>query len=87
MPLKSLLRAFRLNLTSTMLNTSAIGIAEGYIETDSEEKYIEAWQYLLDTGLAWSLQGWFGRTAVSMIEAGQIIVKEVGEDEPAQVIL
>jgi len=22
----------------------AIGIAEGYIETDSEEKYIEAWQ-------------------------------------------
>jgi len=65
----------------------AIGIAEGYIETDSEEKYIEAWQYLLDTGLAWSLQGWFGRTAVSMIEAGQIIVKEVGEDEPAQVNL
>ena len=65
----------------------AIGIAEGYIETDSEEKYIEAWQYLLNPGLAWSLQGWFGRTAVSMIEAGQIIVKEVGEDEPAEVIL
>jgi hypothetical protein len=48
---------------------------------------VEAWQFLLDTGLVWSLQGWFGRTAVSMIEAGQIIVKEVGEDEPAQVIL
>ncbi|UCG93506.1 MAG: hypothetical protein JSV97_10175 [candidate division WOR-3 bacterium] len=65
----------------------AIGIAEGFIETDSEERYVEAWQFLLDTGLVWSLQGWFGRTAVSMIEAGQIIVKEVGEDEPAQVIL
>ncbi len=65
----------------------AIGIAEGVIETDSEEKYVEAWQYLLDTGLVWSLQGWFGRTAVALIEAGQIIVKEVGEDEPAQVIL
>jgi hypothetical protein len=65
----------------------AIGIAEGFVKTDSEEKYVEAWQYLLDTGLVWSLQGWFGRTAVSMIEAGQIIVKEVGEDEPAQVIL
>jgi hypothetical protein len=65
----------------------AIGIAEGFIEADSEEKYVEAWQYLLDTGLVWSLQGWFGRTAVAMIEAGQIIVKEVGEDEPAQVIL
>ena len=65
----------------------AIGIAEGFIEADSEEKYIEAWQYLLDTGLVWSLQGWFGRTAVAMIEAGQIIVKEVGEDEPAEVLL
>ena len=65
----------------------AIGIAEGFIETASEERYVEAWQFLLDTGLVWSLQGWFGRTAVSMIEAGQIIVKEVGEDEPAQVIL
>ena len=65
----------------------AIGIAEGFIEADSEEKYVEAWQYLLDTGLVWSLQGWFGRTAVAMIEAGQIIVKEVGEDEPAQVVL
>ena len=65
----------------------AIGLAEGFVETDSEEQYIEAWQYLLDTGLVWSLQGWFGRTAVSMIEAGQIIVKEVGENEPAEVIL
>jgi hypothetical protein len=64
-----------------------MGIAEGFVKTDSEEKYVEAWQYLLDTGLVWSLQGWFGRTAVAMIEAGQIIVKEVGEDEPAQVIL
>ena len=65
----------------------ASGIAEGFIGTDSEERYVEAWQFLLVTGLVWSLQGWFGRTAVSMIEAGQIIVKEVGEDEPAQVIL
>ena len=65
----------------------AIGIAEGFVETDSEEKYIEAWQHLLDTGLVWSLQGWFGRTAVARSEAGQIIVKEVGEDEPAEILL
>ena len=70
-----------------MTPLEAIGIAEGFIEADSEEKYVEAWQYLLDTGLVWSLQGWFGRTAVSMIETGQIFVKEVGENEPAQVIL
>ena len=65
----------------------AIGIAEGFIETDSEEKYIEAWQHLLDTGLVGSLHGWVGRTAVAMIEAGQIIVNEVDEDEPAEVLL
>ena len=64
----------------------AIAVAEGCVEVE-EEEFVEAWQYLLDTGLVWQLQGWFGRTAVAMIEAGQIIVKEVGEDEPAQVIL
>tara|TARA_R110002073_G_scaffold55206_3_gene141620 strand:+ start:395 stop:607 length:213 start_codon:yes stop_codon:yes gene_type:complete len=65
----------------------AIGIAEGFVENDSEEKYIEAWQFLLDTGMVWSLQGWFGRTAVAMIEAGQLVVKEADENEPAEVLL
>jgi|TARA_R110000787_G_scaffold280683_1_gene391535 hypothetical protein len=65
----------------------AIGIAEGLIKNDSEEKYIEAWQFLLDTGMVWSLQGWFGRTAVAMIEAGQLVVKEADENEPAEVLL
>jgi len=64
----------------------AIAVAEGCVEVE-EEEYVEAWQFLLDTGLVWQLQGWFGRTAVAMIEAGQIIVKEVGKDEPAEVIL
>jgi|TARA_R110000796_G_scaffold51889_5_gene122400 hypothetical protein len=65
----------------------AIAIAEGLVENDSEEKYIEAWQFLLDTGMVWSLQGWFGRTAVAMIEAGQLVVKEADENEPAEVLL
>ena len=64
-----------------------IGIAEGFVENDSEEKYIEAWQFLLDTGMVWGLQGWFGRTAVAMIEAGQLVVKEADENEPAEVLL
>jgi len=54
-----------------MNNYDAIMIAEGVIEVD-EDKQIEAWQYLVDTGLAWSLQGWFGRTAMDLIEQGII---------------
>ena len=53
-----------------MNNTDAVGIAEGWIEADTEQEVIDAWQYLIDTGLCWSLQGWFGRTAESLIEQG-----------------
>jgi hypothetical protein len=53
-----------------MDNYTATGLAEGFIEADSEEQVIEAWQHLIDTGLAWQLQGWFGRTAMHLIESG-----------------
>lgn len=49
---------------------TATGIAEGWIEAESEDQILEAWQTLIDTGLAWRLQGWFGRTAASLIEQG-----------------
>ena len=48
----------------------AIGIAEGFIDCDDNLKIIEAWQHLIDTGLCWRLQGWFGRTAMMMIDSG-----------------
>lgn len=48
----------------------AIEIAEGLQDPQDKEQYIEAWQMLIDTGYAWTLQGWFGRRAVEMIEAG-----------------
>ena len=53
-----------------MDNYTATGIAEGWIEADSEDQIIEAWQHLHDTGLAYRLQGWFGRTAQNLIAQG-----------------
>lgn len=35
-----------------------------------EQTAIDAWQRLIDTGTCWQLQGWFGRQAVALIEAG-----------------
>ena len=49
---------------------NAVGIAEGFVQAESEDEYIQAWQFLLDTGYVWQLQGWFGRTASKMIEDG-----------------
>ena len=53
-----------------MSDMKAIDIAEGFIEPESEEQFIAAWQHLIDTGLCWRLQGWFGRTAARMIDIG-----------------
>ena len=47
-------------------------LAEGVEETDDEEELRAAWQYLHDTRLAYQLQGWFGRQATALIEAGVI---------------
>lgn len=49
---------------------TATGIAEGFIEAESQDQVLEAWQTLIDTGLCWRLQGWFGRTAAQLIEQG-----------------
>jgi hypothetical protein len=51
---------------------TAVGIAEGFLDADSQEQVLAAWQHLVDTGLCWSLQGWFGRTAHRLIEDGFI---------------
>ncbi len=59
-----------------MDNFTAVAIAEGFWAAESEDQVIEAWQHLVDTGLAWKLQGWFGRTAQRLIEEGVINAKE-----------
>lgn len=47
-------------------------IAEGALPA-TEEQYWAAWQHLVDTGAAWRLQGFFGRTALAMIQGGWIL--------------
>jgi len=42
----------------------------GYGMTEADLK--KAWQKLVDTGQCWSLQGWYGRTAMDLIERGII---------------
>lgn len=36
----------------------------------TEELYIESFQTLIDSGDVWELQGFYGRTAMALIEAG-----------------
>jgi len=49
---------------------TAVGICEGFIP-DDDKQLNDAWQHLIDTGLAWTLQGAFGREANRRIEAGE----------------
>jgi hypothetical protein len=55
-----------------MDNFTAVQIAEGLEGDVDEERYLEAWQHLVDTGLAWQLQGSFGRQAKHLIDQGLI---------------
>ena len=50
----------------------------------NEEEVIEFFQELVDTGLAWKLQGHYGRTAKALIDYGWVNTphQEIfGEDE------
>lgn len=36
----------------------------------TQERYIECYQYLIDSGVVWELQGSYGRMAMHLIEEG-----------------
>lgn len=52
----------------------ATAIAEGFCEGENatHAEKVQAWQYLHDTGMAYRLQGWYGRTAQNLIANGII---------------
>ena len=60
------------DLYAEMCQYDAVGIAEGWLTPDSQEQILVAWQILVDTGMAWTLQGSFGRSAHNLLEQGLI---------------
>jgi hypothetical protein len=55
---------------SYLATAYAEGFCEGEDATNTQQ--LEAWAYLIMTGLCWSLQGQFGRNASNLIDSGII---------------
>ena len=49
---------------------SIIELNDYPVGVDEYDATVLAWQYLIDTGIVWSLQGWYGRCAKGLIEEG-----------------
>jgi hypothetical protein len=47
----------------------------------SHDDTIAMFQSMINSGMAWKLQGSYGREAMSLIESGQCILGEVGHND------
>lgn len=49
----------------------ACAIIEGFADHEpDQDEVIEAFQFLIDTGIVWQLQGFYGRSAHNLIQQG-----------------
>jgi len=55
--------------TAVMVAEGAIA-PEGDTVEEQEEYILRAWQVIIDSGIVWQLQGYFGRTAHDLIQQG-----------------
>ena len=55
---------------NTIMVCEGVEDPPGETEEEQQAAYYAAWQELVDSGVCWQLQGWFGRTAMGLIEAG-----------------
>ena len=58
------------NNDNDMTPSIAVMIAEGIETPRSEDEFIQAWQYIYNSGLYLQLQGWYGRRIEDMIREG-----------------
>lgn len=49
-----------------------------YDDSATEEEYVSGFQDLIDSGMAWKLEGSVGRTAMDLINSGRCVLGEVG---------
>ena len=63
----------KLNFFKIQSPVQAINIIEDDdvpVGVDEYDANVLAWQYLIDTGIVWQLQGWYGRCAKGLIQEG-----------------
>ena len=58
------------------LFTAMLAFEDGELDEDG---VIDLFQALVDNGMAWSLQGFYGRTAQAMLDAG--LIHEARDEE------
>ena len=69
-------RADSAHLLPELDSYTAVGIAEGWLEAESYDHHIAAWQYLIDTGLAWKMEPGSRKAAQLLVDHGICVEKE-----------